>query len=186
MTSEFLLNRRNVVLAGGAVALTGIGSAKAQITANSIRTGGGIAGGGWIDFGASEAQFSVFGSTFTDDESEKPIIFGSFIWADAAGFTLTSSQINTYGPDRADPNARVMTGYLTRSDNDNTHAFRLRLTDAGGPGEELDMLELLVGGPVEITPQFPEISETDAMISVSDTITRGDIQLLTFDFGGEE
>jgi hypothetical protein len=62
----------------------------------------------------------------------------------------------------------------------------LRLTDAGGPGEELDMLELLVGGPVEDDAEFPELSEVDAMINVTNEITVGDVQLLTFDFGGEE
>jgi hypothetical protein len=186
MKSELLVNRRNAVMAGGAAALLGLGSARAQTTVNSVRTGGGIAGGGWMNFGPSEAQFSVFGSTFTVEGDDQPIIFGSLIWTDAAGFTLTSSRILTYGPDRDDEKARIMTGYVTRSDNDNTHAFRLRLTDAGGPGEELDMLELLVGGPVEDDAEFPELSEIDAMINVTNEITVGDVQLLTFDFGGEE
>lgn len=186
MKTDYLLNRRNAVMAGGAAALLGVGSARAQPTANSIRTGGGIAGGGWVDFGASEAQFSVFGSTFTVEGEDSPIIFGSFNWADAAGFTLTLSKLLTYGPDRADENARILTGYLARSDNENIHAFRLRLTDAGGPGEEKDMVELLVGGPVEQEAEFPDLNEADAMINIKNTITVGDVQLLTFDFGGEE
>src|SRR5687767_4498349 len=125
MKSNLLLNRRNAVLAGGAAALAGFGSAGAQPTVNSVRTGGGIAGGGWLNFGPSEAQFSVFGSTFTVEGDDQPIIFGSFNWADAAGFTLSLSRLLTYGPDRADENARILTGYLARSDNENFHAFRL-------------------------------------------------------------
>ena len=169
-------------MAGGAAALVGFESVRAQISANSIRSGGGIAGGGWLDFGASEAQFSVFGSSFTVEGEDAPIIFGSFNWADAAGFTLTLSKLLTYGPDRADENARIMTGYLARSDNDNTHAFRLRLTDGGGPGEEKDTIELLVGGPVEEEAEFPDLNEADAMINVSGPITVGDLQLIEFDF----
>ena len=186
MNTEYLVNRRNAVLAGGAATLLGMGSAHAQTTAHSIRTGGGIAGGGWLNFGPSEAQFSVFGSTFTAEDSDAPIIFGSFHWADAAGFTLSLSRLLTYGPDRDDEHARILTGYLTRSDNDSTHAFRLRLTDAGGPGEEMDTIELLVGGAVEQEAEFPDLTEADAMINIKNTITVGDVQLLTFDFGGEE
>ena len=186
MSPALLMGRRQALVAGGAAALLGLHSAAAQGTLNSVRTGGGIAGGGWLNFGPSEAQFSVFGSTFTVEGSDEPVIFGAFNWADAAGFTMNLAQLLTYGPDRDDEKARIMTGYLSRSDNDNIHAFRLRLTDAGGAGEGLDTIELLVGGAVEQEAEFPDIDEMTAMINVSGPIEVGDLQLLTFNFGGEE
>ena len=179
------VNRRRIVAAGGAAALLGLAGNRKQASADSVRTGGGIAGGGWLDFGPSEAQFSVFGSTFVVEESDEPVIFGSFNWADAAGFTLTSSQVVSYGPDRADEQARVMTGFVTHSETEKTHAFRLRLTDGGGPGEELDMIELLVGGEVEASAEVPEIEIASAMVDAKGKITVGDLQLLTFEFTGK-
>jgi hypothetical protein len=181
MYRDLFLNRRNA-LAGGAAALVGLAASAANTALASVRTGGGVAGGGLVDFGASTAQFSVFASRFQDDETDDLFVIGSVIWADAAGFTLTSAKLLTYGPDPDDDKSRILTGYFTRSDNDNTHAFRMRLVEAGGPGEGTDQVELLVGGAVEMNAEFPDLSEIDAMINVKSEISVGDIQLIDFDF----
>jgi hypothetical protein len=180
MSRDLFLNRRNA-LAGGAAAFLGLAALKKTALA-SIRSGGGVAGGGLVDFGASKAQFSVFASTFEDEETGDIFRTGSVIWADEAGFTLTSPQILTYGPDPEDKQSRILTGYFARSDNDNTHAFRMRLTEAGGPGDGKDLVELLVGGAVEQNAEFTDLSELDAMINVKSEISVGDIQLIEFDF----
>lgn len=182
MGAELVLNRRNAVMVAGLAAFAGIGAAPAQSALASIRSGGGVAGGGWLNFGPSEAQFSVFGSRFETAEGDETLFFGTFAWADAAGFSLASTEIVNYGPDPDDEQARIMSGYLSRSDNDNIHAFRVRLADRGRPGEGKDRIELLVGGVVEQEAEFPDLSELDAMISVDHEITVGDIQLLTFEF----
>ena len=174
--------RRRVVALGGAAALAGLAIGSTGSALASVRTGGGIAGGGWVNFGPSEAQFSVFGSRFEDDETGEPIFVGSFIWVDAAGFSLSSTLVADYGPDPDDDKARIMTGLVQHSETGNTHNFWLRLTDGGGPGEELDMLELLVGGEADEATPVPAVDELSAMVSVASPITVGDIQLLTFDF----
>jgi hypothetical protein len=56
------------------------------------------------------------------------------------------------------------------------------LTEAGGPGDGKDLVELLVGGAVEQNAEFPDLSELDAMINVKSEISVGDIQLIEFDF----
>jgi hypothetical protein len=182
MYRDLFLNRRNA-LAGGAAALVGLAASGANTAMASVRTGGGVAGGGLVDFGASTAQFSVLASRFQDDETDDLFVIGSVIWADAAGFTLTSAKLLTYGPDPIDAErGRIITGYFTRSDNDNTHAFRMRLVEASGPGEGKDQVELLVGGAVEMNAEFPDLIEADAMINIKSEISIGDIQLIEFDF----
>src|SRR5688572_18648413 len=151
------INRRRAVALGGAAALAGLAMGNGKGGADSVRTGGGIAGGGWVNFGASEAQFSVFGSRFVSEETGDPIIAGSFIWVDAAGFTLTSTLVADYGPDPDKENARIMTGLVQHSQTGNIHNFWLRLTDGGGPGEELDLVEFLVGGEVDEATPVPEV-----------------------------
>ena len=174
--------RRRVVALGGAAALAGIALGNRGTALASVRTGGGIAGGGWVSFGPSEAQFSVFGSRFEGDETGDPIVVGSFIWVDAAGFSLTSTLVADYGPDPDDDNARIMTGLVQHSQTSNIHNFWLRLTDGGGPGEGLDTIELLVGGEVDEATPVPAVDELSAMVNVASPIAVGDIQLLTFDF----
>jgi len=176
------INRRRALAFGGGAALTGLALASVPASANSVRTGGGIAGGGWVSFGASEAQFSVFGSRFVSVETGDPIIVGSFIWVDAAGFSLTSSVVEDYGPDPDEENARIMTGFVTHSETSNSHGFRLRLTDGGGPGDELDMIELIVGGEVDDATPVADVDPASAMVNVSSPVAVGDVQLLTFDF----
>ncbi|MDQ2682428.1 MAG: hypothetical protein M3Y37_02770, partial [Chloroflexota bacterium] len=158
----------------------------AQTTFASVRTGGGIAGGGWLNFGPSEAQFSVFGSRFTQDDSDEPIIVGSLVWVDAAGFSLRSTRIDDYGPDPNEETARIMTGAVEHSQTLRRHSFWLRLNDLGGPGDEADTIEFIVGPeiPEGATAATPEIG-LEAMVNVSGTITVGDLQLLTFDFEQE-
>lgn len=174
-----------MVAVSGAAAIAGLAGTQALPASASVRTGGGVAGGGWLSFGPSEAQFSVFGSRFEDDEAAEPIVVGSLIWVDAAGFSLTSTAIESYGPDPDVDTARIMTGMVEHSQTGNIHSFWLRLNDLGGPGDELDTIELIVGDIVEEGGSFATPVVEAAMIVVSDVITVGDVQLLTFDFGTE-
>src|SRR5687768_5395064 len=103
------IDRRRVVAVGGAAALAGLAPRGGKVAADSVRTGGGIAGGGWVNFGPSDAQLSVFGSRLVSEETGDPIVVGSFIWVDAAGFSMTSTRIDDYGPDPDQENARIMT-----------------------------------------------------------------------------
>ena len=176
------VSRRRAVTLGGAAALAGLAIQSNKEALASVRTGGGVAGGGWMNFGPSEAQFSVFGSRFEDEEANEPVIVGSLIWVDAAGFSLASTLVADYGPDPDDENARYMTGLVQNSETGNVHNFWLRLTDGGVPGEGLDMIELLVGGEVDEATPVPPVDELSAMVNIASPITVGDIQLLTFDF----
>jgi hypothetical protein len=177
------IDRRRVVALGGAAALAGLAMRGGNASADSVRTGGGIAGGGWVAFGPSEAQFSVFGSRFVSEETGDPIVVGSFIWVDAAGFSLTSTRIDDYGPDPDQENARIMTGLVQHSQTGNTHIFWLRLVDGGGPGEELDTIELIVGVEADDTATpVPEVDPLTAMVNINSPVAVGDLQLLEFDF----
>jgi hypothetical protein len=178
-----LLNRRRAVATGGAAALAGLARTGHQTALASVRTGGGIAGGGWIQFDGGEAQFSVFGSRFNDDEQDEPILVGSFIWREASGRTLTSTFIRAYGPDPEVETARIMTGDVMNSETTGAHAFSIRLNDLGGPGEGLDTFELMVGPLTPADAAVASPTAENAILSVSGTITVGDVQLVTFDFG---
>ncbi len=183
MSPAIVLNRRRAVMVGSAAALTAFAPAMAQTTFGSVRTGGGIAGGGWLNFGPSEAQFSVFGSRFVQDDADDPIIVGSVVWVDAAGFSLRSTAIEDYGPDPDEETARIMTGTVEHSETLRLHSFWLRLNDLGGPGDEADTIEFIVGPEIAegATAATPEIG-LEAMINVSGAITVGDLQLVSFDF----
>jgi hypothetical protein len=185
MTSAVILDRRRELFAGRMVAAIGLAATKWPRALASIRTGGGVAGGGKVQLDRGEAQFSVFGSTFHDDMTEEPVTFGSFIWLDPTGFALRSDEIVAYGPDPDQQTARIMTGYVAHSDTGKFHPFQLRLIDGGGPGEGLDLLELLVGKASGKRKSVPDISERDAEFQVEGVITAGDIQLLTFDFAAD-
>lgn len=185
MTSAVILDRRRVLVGGGMVAALGMAATKWPRALASIRTGGGVAGGGVVRSGAGDAQFTVFGSTFHDDMTEEPVTVGSLIWLDPAGFVLRSDQVAAYGPDPNEQTARIMTGYVAHSDTGKFHPFHLRVVDGGGPGEGKDTLALLVGKEGGKRKSVPDISERDAIVLVEGVITAGDIQLLTFDFAAD-
>ena len=177
------IDRRRVVALGGVAALAGLALGSRGVATASVRTGGGIAGGGWVNFGPSEAQFSVFGSRFVSEDTGDPFFVGSFIWVDAAGFSLTGTRIDDYGPDPDQENARIMTGLVQHSQTGNTHIFWLRLVDGGGPGEELDTIELIVGVEAdESATPVPAPDPATAMVNVNSPVAVGDLQLLEFDF----
>ena len=179
------VSRRGALAIGAAASAMILGSRSAS--ADSIRTGGGIAGGGWVTWETGEAQISVFGSTFNVEDSDDPVIFGSLRWADAAGFTLTSASIASYGPTEPTETARELRGLLRNSDGETLHAFTLTMVDGGGPGEALDTIALVVGPALEegasATPESAD-APAIAVISVNGTLEVGDLQLLTFEFTG--
>ena len=179
----------------GALALGAAASALlrgGRAAADSIRTGGGIAGGGWATWADGEAQFSVFGSRFTDEDTDEPALFGSFRWVDTAGPTLTSETITSYGTVEPAETTRELVGYVRNADGDTLHPFSLTMMDGGGPGEKLDTLTLLVGPAVDAgsagagTPTTGDVAidAGTAVVSVEAVVEVGDLQLLTFDFGG--
>ena len=185
--SASTVSRRGALALGAAASALALGS---RSVSASVRTGGGIAGGGWATWETGEAQFSVFGSVFTDDERDDPIIFGSFRWTDATGLTLMSETITSYGPVEPTETSRELAGYVRNSDGDTLHPFTLTMVDAGGPGEGLDRLTLAVGPAIDTgldtgatpTTGDVEIADGTAAIQVDAAIEVGDLQLLTFEF----
>ena len=178
-------SRRGALALGAAASAMVLGSRSAS--ADSIRTGGGIAGGGWVTWETGEAQLSVFGSTFNVEESDEPVIFGSLRWADAAGFTLTSESIESYGPIEPTETTRELRGLLRNSDGKTLHAFTLTMVDGGGPGESLDTIKLIVFSTIDEDAATP--SGGDATVVAGSTVLEidgslevGDIQLLAFEF----
>lgn len=183
------VSRRGALALGAAASALLLGG---KAAADSIRTGGGIAGGGWATWADGEAQFSVFGSTFNVEGSDAPVVFGSLRWADASGFTLTSESISSYGPVEPKETTRELRGLVRNSDGDTLHPFSLTLVDGGGPGEKLDTLALVVGPAVDAgtaadatpTTGSVEIGAKTAVVSIEAVVEVGDIQLVTFDFSG--
>lgn len=176
------VSRRGALALGAAASALLLGPRSASA---SIRTGGGIAGGGWVRWETGEAQLSVFGSRFSDDETDAPVIFGSLLWADASGFTLTSEGIDSYGSIEPAATTRELKGFLRNSDGDTLHAFTLTMVDGGGPGEKLDTISLAVGPALaaeDETSPAAAVSPATAVISVEATLEVGDLQLLTFAF----
>lgn len=175
-----MVSRRGALALGAAASALALSSPSASA---SIRTGGGIAGGGWATWETGEAQLSVFGSRFNDDELNEPVIFGSLRWTDPSGFTLTSESIAGYGAVEPEETTRELVGLLRNSDGETLHAFTLTMVDGGGPGEQLDTVRLVVGPAVdEAATPVAEIADGTPLIEVDAVLEVGDIQLLTFEF----
>jgi len=185
--SASTVSRRGALALGAAASAMVLGPRAAS--ADSIRTGGGIAGGGWVTWESGEAQVSVFGSTFNVEESDDPVVFGSLRWADAAGFTLTSEAIASYGPVEPRETTRELRGLLRNSDGETLHAFTLTMVDGGGPGEALDTVKLIVFSAIDEDAATPTggnatVVAESTVLEIDGTLEVGDIQLLTFEFTG--
>jgi hypothetical protein len=175
--SGFTTNRRKLVISGAA-AMAALGlAAGSSLAAPVIQSGGGIAGGGSVTTNTeSPAEFSIFGSQFTVEGSETPLIFGSLSYLDVTGqMTIESTSLTAYGPvEGAEATTRQMTGIATVN-GEGAYPFNVILTDGGAIGTGADMFELAVGND-------GETEVTEPSYTVQSTVQSGNLQLLDFDF----
>ncbi len=177
-------SRRNALALWGAAAFAALSISQRAGASSSIRTGGGLAGGGSVEVQGGVANFSVFGSRFVVADQPKPLIFGSLRWVDSNGVDLRSTKIVNYGPSGGDPNARILEGFATMN-GQGEHPFSLMLFDEAGPEKGADHIQLMVlpSLPATATPEAP-MATGEPIYSSDGALKSGDLQLLTFDFPG--
>jgi hypothetical protein len=179
------LSRRRLAVAslGGLAGASVLGVSKVAAQ-RGPGSGGGVTGGGTVSSvdGTSEAHFSVFGSQFTNDETDEVTIFGklrvTLLTEAETGTLIESTEISEYGPDPEQDNARLMTGSATiNGEGGEKYFFSVRLEVAGDPGSGESTFSL------EVTEGSSESPATILLHEVSGNLSTGDLTLLAFDFG---
>jgi hypothetical protein len=167
--------RRTVAGAGAAVLAAGLGALRSAHPASAqiMRTGGGIAGGGQVKEEGARTHFSVFASRFEGDGLPGPVFNGLFQWVDGkANVSIVSTKIEDYGPIAGgSKNARELSG-IAKLNGEDGHPFRVVMADEGGPGSGKDTISVSVGkaGSKDAT--------TDPVYALGGNLAIGDLELL--------
>ena len=108
----------------------------------------GIVGGGLVEFGESEAHFSLFASRLTFEPENVDVVVGSVLWVDgSAGLTMSSTEVTDYFAPEPQPErgeTRQIVGIM-RVNDEREFPFDLLVTDVDVPGAGLDSVTLTVG-----------------------------------------
>ena len=180
------LNRREAVAAAavGGAALVGAGfglTASRTLAQRAVSSGGGIAGGGFIEGPDAAVHFSLFATRLPLGEDDEVIVSGRVQLHDPLqGWRMESLAVAEYGPvEGEDENLRELSGTMlvTMSEDDEgvEYPFVLRAVDVAGPGEGQDTLTLQVGGALAATPEGGEFEFSYAL---NGTVSAGDIELV--------
>lgn len=170
--------RALVTGAGAAFVAAGLGAIRpnGRASAQIVRTGGGIAGGGQVKEKSHRTHFSVFASRFEGDGLDQPVFVGRFQWVDGkADVKIESTSITFYGVIEGGPdNDRELRGLATMNETENL-PFVVRLADVAGPGLGQDTIAVFVGaaGSNDAT--------VDPLYTLSGPIDVGDVELLEID-----
>jgi hypothetical protein len=185
-----LVSRRAALLGGAATAAVGLGSIR-RASAQVIRTGGGIGGGGLVKASEEQARahFSLAASRFELESGDEFAFAGAFQWVDnSADIRIVSQTIEFYGPVEGEAdNYREVRGTAkiwslddeTWSTPDTSsgeiHSFLVQATDSGdGPGTGNDEIAVFIGD------EGAEDPTADPLYTLSGKIDSGDIEIFEF------
>ena len=180
------MNRREAVaaVAVGGAALVGGGfglTSSRTLAQRAVSSGGGIAGGGFIEGPDAAVHFSLFATRLPLGEDDEVIISGRVQLHDPLqGWRMESVAVEAYGPvEGEDENLRELSGTmlvkLSEDDEGVEYPFVLRAVDVAGPGEGQDTLTLQVGGAL---PATSDGGAFEFSYALNRTVSAGDIELV--------
>ena len=146
----------------------------------------GIVGGGFVQFGRSKAQFSLFASRVIFAEENREEIVGSVLWVDSpAGLTMSSTAVTGYRVREVPPEqgqARELFGTM-RVNEDAAYPFSAVVIDAGPPGSGLDTVSLTVGDGARTVDSATPVAGLGFSYAAAGAISLGDVRVIELDVG---
>ena len=148
----------------------------------------GIVGGGLVEFGESEAHFSIFASRLNFEWETQEVIVGSVLWVDVStGSVLRSTSVTDYIVPQDQPAqgvSRQIVGIMN-VDGEGDYPFELDVIDAQVFASGQDSVSLKVGDAVRSSGDATPAAGAGFSYIAAGPVAAGDIQELDIDINTE-
>jgi hypothetical protein len=168
---------RRMAIGGALAGAVGLALPSRQ---SRILTQRGMVGGGLVQYGEGEANFSVFASRMIFAEDDV-VVIGSVLWVDETHeLMLRSTAITDYVVPEVQPEQGALRRVFgnMRDDAGGEYPFELELTDGDLPGSGKDAVVLKVGNGTRPSDTSTPASELGFTYMASGLVATGDLQLI--------